>query len=105
MSYCFTDICLSDTDTASSLCWREVASNSHLESTRLSQDRVGLPALARTTLTNSWCNRVLLQDPRHGLLHKRKLKRFGDMGIAGGLQKRLCLLVYDIAGQEDDAPG
>src|SRR5438477_3354059 len=106
MSDCFTDICLSDTDTASSLCCREVASNCHLESTRLSQARVGLPPLApaRTTLTNSLSHRVLLQDPRHGLLHERKLKRFGDMGIAGGSQKRLRLLVYDVAGQEDDAP-
>src|SRR5205823_12119099 len=67
---------------------------------------VGLPPLApaRTTLTNSLSHRVLLQDARHGLLHERKLKRFGDMGIAGGLQKRLRLLVYDVAGQEDDAP-
>src|SRR5438034_11477679 len=105
MSNCFTDICLSDTDTASSLCWREVASNCHLESTRLSQARVGLPPMApaQTTLTNSLSHRVLLQDPRDGLLHERELRGLGDMGIAGSVKKRLRSLVYDDAMQEANA--
>src|SRR5207249_11861004 len=98
MSNCFTDICLSDTDTASSLCWREVASNCHLESTRLSQARVGIRPLAaaQTTLTNSLSHRVLLQDPRHGKLHERKLTRLGATGFGGRLQKRLRVRVYDV---------
>src|SRR5437667_5150869 len=103
MSHCFTDICLSDTDTASSLCCRKVATNCRGESTRDSRtDAMQNPAsLARTKSSGG---RVLLQHLRHGLLDARQLERFGKMGVAGGLQKRLRLLVHHVAGEEDDAP-
>ena len=68
MSNDFTDICLSDTVTASSLCWGKVATDSQRESTRDS----------RIT------GRALPQRFRHGFLHPRQLKRFRKMGIARG---------------------
>ena len=84
MSDGFTDICLSDTNTASSLCSVKGVSNSSGESTRDS---------------------VLPEDLGNHLFHARQLKRFGEVRIAGGAEKFLGVVVDDVAGQKDDAPG
>src|SRR5439155_25603652 len=55
-------ICLSDTDTASSLCWREVASNCHGESTRDSRACVRILESLLSLLRMHWDH----EPPKNG---------------------------------------
>src|SRR5438105_6458818 len=100
MSNDFTDICLSDTDTASSLCWlKGCIKYSRAVNKRFAQftwpDRGSIHRVS---------SGVLLQDFRHHLFDMGQLKRFGQVRIAGRLQKGLSLLVDHVAGQENNPP-
>ena len=105
MSDCFTDIRLSDTDTASSLCFRKVATDYRQESTRDSRREFAATWFAGfSPRTGSPGNGALPQDLRHRLLDQRQPKWFGQMGIACGAEKTLRRLIDYVAAQKEDPP-
>src|SRR5213596_942264 len=97
MSNCFTDKLSSDTDTASSLCWQGGCYKLPL---RVNKRFAGKKA----SVARSRVGGKALQHLRHGLLDTRELKWFGEVRVAGGLQKSLRVFAHHVPGEKEDAP-